>query len=174
MSTLVQYWPRARESALKRGLKTRIADDIRPCYYSPSDYELQFQHRFSRELKLIQDEGEGYEKIGRKLAFNYRTVKMFGTFGLRQWVWDATESIKLDDRSPNALQIGLRDRIDWDLYFHNYYLGLHEFILREKVDRTMEVVRTPSWKSYQKHFHQNIDNRAQKEAEKELEMLALL
>lgn len=174
MAGLVQYWPRAREVALKNGWKTRIGCDIRPCYYSPSDYELQFQERHAKELKLIKEEGEGYEKIGGRLAFNYKTVKMFSAFGLDQWLWDATEAIKLDDRSPQALRIGLRDRIDWDVYLHNYHMGLHEYILREKVDRSLEVIRAPNWKKYQMHFHQNINNRAQRAAEKELEVLASL
>jgi len=53
--------------------------------------------------------------------------------------------LRLDDQAPQALRIGMRDGINWDAYLPIWHMGLHEFVVGEKVDRdTMLINYRPS------------------------------
>lgn len=146
---LEQYWRQARLSTRS----SKISNNVQAVFYNAVDFELQFCQRFSKELRLVR--GGGHESLRRKLAQAYWTPKMYTVHGTNQWFWDVSNSIALDDAAPASLHSGLKNGLNWDEYLHIYNMGLHEFILKERVDKTLVV--NYFRKSVQKHHHQSSD-----------------
>lgn len=148
--TLEQYWRQARLSTRN----SRISKNVQAVLYNAADFELQFYRRFSKELRLVR--GGGQESLRKKLAQAYWIPKMYTVHGSNQWFWDVSNSIALDDAAPEALHSGLKNGFNWDEYLHIYNMGLHEFILKEQVDKTLVV--NYFRKSVQRHHCQSGDH----------------
>lgn len=115
----------------------RVSDDIRIDLYTPSDFPYRFQQRFSKEIILAHTkEGEEYRKMLRKARAAPEAVHYFLS---NEWFFEATNAITLDELAPRELHSGLKGGIDWPSYLHQYNMGVHEYIMGEKVDRSIVI-----------------------------------
>lgn len=132
---LLHYWPQARAHITENGALSKIHPKIRISYYGPDDFETGFPKKNAKKLQMVKDKIAGYENIEKRLAFAYKTGKMFDAQMMQEWFFDDRNTWELDDRAPDALRIGLRGKMDWDAYLPIWHMGLHEFVLGEEVDR---------------------------------------
>ncbi|KAG0233470.1 cyclin-dependent kinase inhibitor far1 [Actinomortierella wolfii] len=132
---LTAYW---RSVARPR---RRVSDDIRFEMYSQPEFKYRFDQRFGEQIRTltsIQD-----EKVKRRtqalISKAHAVPMMFRKFASNEWVFEAIEAMALDDFAPAAFQSRLRSGIDWHRYLEDYNAGVHSYILREKVDRSIVI-----------------------------------
>ncbi|KAG0029633.1 hypothetical protein BGZ81_003560 [Podila clonocystis] len=145
-----QYWQQVKLSSNN----PRVSNDIRAVLYSATDFEFRFKQRFRKELAVVH---EGHQRsLSKRLAKAYWTPKNFTTFLTREWFMNASNAIALDEAAPRELYNGLKNGINWGEYLHIYNMGVHEFILKENVDKKKVV--DYFWKSIQGKGPQSDDN----------------
>ncbi|KAF9347695.1 cyclin-dependent kinase inhibitor far1 [Mortierella sp. AD094] len=137
----LQYWEKTTLSLIPR-----FSDDIRADLYSSEDFEIRFKQKYTKELKIANQEGQ--EKLRKKLDRAYNIPKLMEFFLSGEWLMDASNSIALDNMAPPELHSELNVGFDWTKYIHQYNMGIHEFILRDEPDRNQ--VASYTWKSIQK------------------------
>ncbi|GJJ68017.1 alcohol-forming fatty acyl-CoA reductase [Entomortierella parvispora] len=144
-NSIMDYWRAAKKAT--QDPKSKIVDNVQAVMYpSYIDFHLQFLKRFSKELELLSRAQDGAvagevdrEKIRRRLLQAYRIPKLHYPFSSTQWVLDASNAVGLDAMAPEPLKCGMKREgnwFDWDEYLYVYNRGLHEFALKEKVERT--------------------------------------
>ncbi|KAF9087022.1 cyclin-dependent kinase inhibitor far1 [Mortierella sp. AM989] len=136
-----QYWQQARISRINR-----VSNDIRFDLYSPTDFEIRFKKRFAKELRKSQDTNQ--IKLRKKLDRAYEVPKLNTFIAVDEWFFDISNTIALDEMAPMELRSGLTNKFDWLVFMDNYCRGVHEFILKDEIDRS-QVIRY-SQKSQQK------------------------
>ncbi|KAF9348521.1 cyclin-dependent kinase inhibitor far1, partial [Mortierella sp. AD094] len=141
--SIEQYWNQAKLTKIRR-----VSNDIRYVMYSAEDYELRFKQRFAKELEMAKEDGQG--KLSQKLAKTYKMPKLNAFFGSYEFFLDSSNSVALDDLAPKELCSNLQDGFDWTSYMHNYCMGVHEYILKDDVNRTHVVKYT--WTDQQRRF----------------------
>ncbi|KAF9351797.1 hypothetical protein BGX26_010247 [Mortierella sp. AD094] len=130
-SHIEDYW---RAVPAPRG---RVSDDIRADIYHKEEFPLRDQQRFSKEIDLAETaEGQKYKKM-LKISVVFPTV--YSRILSNEWICSGHNSIMFDKLAPKELRSGLEDGIDWPSYLHILNMGVREFILGEKVDKSIVV-----------------------------------
>ncbi|KAG0048780.1 hypothetical protein BGZ83_006313 [Gryganskiella cystojenkinii] len=112
------------------------------------DFELRFRQRFAKELILASDENE--KEIRRRLAKAYRIPQLYGVLFSLDHNLDVTNTLALDRIAPNVLCGDMKSGINWREYLHENNLGIHQYALKEQVDRSIVVEYT--WESIQRRY----------------------
>ncbi|KAF9430618.1 cyclin-dependent kinase inhibitor far1 [Podila epigama] len=143
-SSVCNYWRAATPP------RDRISNDIRFDVYSPSEFKRRFKRRFGDQMQaLAQDQDYKNSKEGKlaKLLISrgIAVPMVFKTFGMDEWFFDVSNTLRLDEAAPPELKSGLGAGLNWVQYMNTYNAGVQEFILREEVDRPkpLAVARQP-------------------------------
>ncbi|ORZ05668.1 male sterility protein-domain-containing protein [Lobosporangium transversale] len=115
------------------------SDDIRFELYPTAEFKRRFDARFGEQVRTFLAQHKDGEKLKVHISKAMAVPMTLKTFGLYQWFFDVTNTLALDDAAPTELKSGLRRGIDWHRYMEDYNAGVHEFILREKVDRSTVI-----------------------------------
>ncbi|KAG0328207.1 cyclin-dependent kinase inhibitor far1 [Dissophora globulifera] len=130
--SLVAYW-----SAVEKP-RRRVSDDIRFEMYPLAEFKRRFDNRFGEQIRTLAQHKDG-KKLKVRISKAMAVPMTFKTFALNEWFFDVTNTLQLDDAAPSELKSGLRRGMDWHRYMEDYNAGVHEFILKEKVDRSMVI-----------------------------------
>ncbi|KAF9346321.1 cyclin-dependent kinase inhibitor far1 [Mortierella sp. AD094] len=144
-----QYWQQVTLSSIPR-----LSNDIRIDLYYPVDFEIRIKQRFAEELKVIQ--GEDNKGLRKKLDRENRVPRIIGLYVTGDWSFGASNAIAIDDIAPTELYSDLGDGFNWTKYLHHYNMGVHEFLLKDDIDKK-QVVRY-NLKSYQKRITSSGDS----------------
>ncbi|KAF9373330.1 cyclin-dependent kinase inhibitor far1 [Podila verticillata] len=129
-----QYWQAVPPPAL------RVSNDIRINVVPSKHFKEHFQQRFSEDIEAMYGTDRAKAKRAqKKLARIYMITTLYKYFQVREWFFDASNAMALDEIAPLELRARLSTLIDWIEYGHNYNLGVHEFILNESVDRSLRI-----------------------------------
>ncbi|KAF9215564.1 cyclin-dependent kinase inhibitor far1 [Podila verticillata] len=133
-SYLCAYW-----RAVDRP-RRRVSDDIRFEMYHLPQFKKRFDLRFGEQIRtLAQHKDKEGKRLKIRISKAMAVPMTFKTFASNEWFFDVAETLRLDDAAPVELKSGLRRGIDWHKYMEDYNAGVQEFILREKVDRSVVV-----------------------------------
>ncbi|KAF9200259.1 cyclin-dependent kinase inhibitor far1 [Haplosporangium sp. Z 27] len=128
---IAQYWRAASTS------RKRASNDIRFHFYTKGDFEKRFQQRFAKEIQVSkQPNGKATKDILNKIHLNATTYHIYF---INEWLFDMSNFKKLDETTPSELYCGLKHGMDWSKYLHNSCLGVHEYVLKENVDRSIAI-----------------------------------
>ncbi|KAG0358832.1 male sterility protein-domain-containing protein [Gamsiella multidivaricata] len=138
---LVKYW-----SAVEKP-RRRISDDIRFEMYQPAEFKRRFDSRFGEQIRTLAQHKDG-KRLKVRISKAMAVPMTFKTFALNEWFFDVVNTLALDDAAPAELKSGLRRGMDWHRYMEDYNAGVHAFILREKVNRSIVIDSSvKTWKS---------------------------
>ncbi|KAF9351795.1 cyclin-dependent kinase inhibitor far1 [Mortierella sp. AD094] len=126
-----QYW---KAVPAPRG---RVSNDIRVDFYNTEAFPLLVRQKFSKEIALAETEGGSEYKKMLKISVGFPTA--FSKILSSEWIFEGYNSLMLDKLAPKELRSGLGDGIDWPTYLHIFNMGVHEFILGEKVDKSIVI-----------------------------------
>ncbi|KAF9951302.1 cyclin-dependent kinase inhibitor far1 [Mortierella alpina] len=120
-------------------LSQRVSNDIRVDFYSIHDFPRRYQQRFRAEIESVKASKDGAKKYRKMLRKAEVVPKLYLPFTCYEWFFDAKNGLRLDDVAPAVLHSGIGAQIDWHTYLHTFNMGVHDYILGETVDRTMEI-----------------------------------
>ncbi|GJJ69989.1 alcohol-forming fatty acyl-CoA reductase [Entomortierella parvispora] len=126
------FW-RAQEKPRKR-----TSDDIRFDMFPAQEFKQRFDARFGEQIRTLAQNKDG-KKLKIRISKAMAVPLTFKTFSCNQWFFDITKTLAMDDAAPKELKSGLRRGLDWHRYMEDYNAGVQDFILREKVDRTIPI-----------------------------------
>ncbi|KAG0000375.1 cyclin-dependent kinase inhibitor far1 [Entomortierella chlamydospora] len=129
---LAAYW-----NAVERP-RRRISDDIRFDMYPHAEFKRRFDIRFGEQIRTLSQHKDG-KKLKLRISKAMAIPMTFKTFSTSEWFFDVSNTLALDDAAPAELKSGLRRGMDWHKYMEDYNAGVQEFILREKVDRSIVI-----------------------------------
>ncbi|KAF9385807.1 cyclin-dependent kinase inhibitor far1 [Podila verticillata] len=133
-SYLCAYW-----RAVDRP-RRRVSDDIRFEMYHLPEFKKRFDLRFGEQIRtLAQHKYKEGKRLKVRISKAMAVPMTFKTFASNEWFFDVAETLRLDDAAPVELKSELRRGIDWHKYVEDYNAGVQEFILKEKVDRSVVV-----------------------------------
>jgi len=148
---VAQYWQSAVPVPQRR-----VSNDIRMEMYEPRDFDRWFQQQYATEIATIQAFDKMDEKaksslgktknknmlaLKRQLEVIYGRPAQFAFFMSNSWYLENKNARQLDQEAPRELSSDgvLEKGINWLKYIHFMNLGIHEFVLKEQVDRTMII-----------------------------------
>ena len=126
------FW-RAQEKPRKR-----TSDDIRFDMFPVQEFKQRFDARFGEQIRTMAQNKDG-KRLKIRISKAMAIPLTFKTFSCNQWFFDITKTLAMDDAAPKELKSGLRRGLDWHRYMEDYNVGVQDFILREKVDRTIPI-----------------------------------
>jgi fatty acyl-CoA reductase len=128
------FW-RAQERPRKR-----TTDDIRFDMFPVQEFKQRFDIRFGEQIRTM---AQLKEKEGKRLKIRISKAMAipltFKTFSCNEWFFDITKTLEMDDAAPKELKSGLRRGLDWHQYMEDYNQGVQNFILRERIDRSLVI-----------------------------------
>ncbi|KAF9086501.1 cyclin-dependent kinase inhibitor far1 [Mortierella sp. AD031] len=114
--------------------RRRVSDDIRFEMFDHPVFKKRFDNRFGEQIRTLAQHKDG-KRLKVRISKAMAIPMTFKTFATNQWFFDVTNTLALDDAAPVELKSGLRSGMDWDRYMEDYNMGVHAFILKEKVVR---------------------------------------
>ncbi|KAF9425575.1 hypothetical protein BGZ94_007419, partial [Podila epigama] len=121
----------------------RVTDDIRFEMYDISEFQRRFDRRFGDKIRALSQPRLKESKEARRslnaIAKTKSAIMTYMKFLVDEWFFDVANTLRLDHEAPPELKSHLGQGINWIEYFEDYNRGLVEFILQEKVDRTLIV-----------------------------------
>ncbi|KAF8937982.1 cyclin-dependent kinase inhibitor far1 [Dissophora ornata] len=118
--------------------RRRVSDDIRFEMYPLADFKRRFDLRFGEQIRTLAQHKDG-KKLKIRISKAMAVPMTFKTFSQNEWFFDVTNTLELDDAAPAELKSGLRRGMDWHRYMEDYNTGIQQFILKEKVDRSLVI-----------------------------------
>ncbi|KAF9988162.1 cyclin-dependent kinase inhibitor far1 [Modicella reniformis] len=134
---LFNFYVAAYWNAVEKPRK-RISDDIRFEMFPMTEFKRRFDIRFGEQIRTLAQHKDG-KKLKVRISKAMAIPMTFKAFVLNEWFYDVTNTLTLDDAAPSELKSGLRRGIDWYQYMEDYNAGVQQFILREKVDRSLMI-----------------------------------
>ncbi|KAK3818552.1 MAG: male sterility protein-domain-containing protein [Benniella sp.] len=129
---LEAYW-----NAVERP-RRRISDDVRFEMFPTAEFKRRFDIRFGGQIRTLARDKDN-KKLKARISKAMAVPKTFETFSSNEWFFDISNSVSLDDAAPVEFKSGLRRDMDWHQYMQDYNTGVHQFIIREKVDRSLVI-----------------------------------
>lgn len=116
----------------------RISDDVRFEMFPVAEFKRRFDIRFGEHIRALawnKDNKNPKDRISKAMS----VPKTFAAFASRERFFDISNSVSLDEAAPIEFKSGMRQGIDWHEYMQDYNTGVHQFIICEKVNRSLII-----------------------------------
>ncbi|KAG0341649.1 cyclin-dependent kinase inhibitor far1 [Podila humilis] len=137
---LAAYWRQVQPTP-----RRRISDDIRFEMYQQPEFKRRFDLRFGDQIRTLAQQQQqpqhkdNSKKLKVRISKQMAVPMTFKTFASNEWFFDVTNTLRMDELAPPELKSRLAQGIDWEKYMEDYNAGVQQFILKEKVDRSIVI-----------------------------------
>ncbi|KAF9436489.1 cyclin-dependent kinase inhibitor far1 [Entomortierella beljakovae] len=119
--------------------RKRSSNDIRCEYYPIEVFDKRFEKRFGSKIRAAEQAGN--EKTVQDLKWLYAKSKVYLISHSNNWIFEANNTIQLDESATDELYCGLKNGIDWDIFMPIICYGTHKYLLGENVELPSKAQR---------------------------------
>ncbi|KAF9438999.1 cyclin-dependent kinase inhibitor far1 [Entomortierella beljakovae] len=118
--------------------RRRISDDIRFEMYPLPHFKKRFDARFGEQIRTLGQHKDG-KRIKGRIAKAMAVPMTFKAFTSNEWFFDVKNTLAIDETASPELKFDLKSGVEWHKYMEDYCAGVHAFILKEKVNRSIVI-----------------------------------